>query len=80
MANTKEEYPVHKCVFEDDISTLLTLMRTHDCATKDKQGTLQFKKKKFSLFSIALISIFCSLGNTPLHLAVMLGRKGNVFF
>ena len=50
MANTKEEYPVHKCVFEDDISTLLTLMRTHDCATKDKQGTLQFKKKKIFTF------------------------------
>ncbi|XP_014218151.1 ankyrin repeat domain-containing protein 13C isoform X2 [Copidosoma floridanum] len=54
MAET-EPYPVHKCVFEGDISMLNSLIKTNSMrkqlTAKDKQG------------------------NTPLHLAVMLGKK-----
>lgn len=46
-----EDLPLHKCIFNGDIKTLSSLIRTHDLTQKDKQG------------------------NTPLHLAVMLGRK-----
>ncbi|XP_015179885.1 PREDICTED: ankyrin repeat domain-containing protein 13C isoform X2 [Polistes dominula] len=46
-----EQYPLHKCIFQGDIKTLSSLIRTHNLSQKDKQG------------------------NTPLHLAVMLGRK-----
>ncbi|XP_076178793.1 ankyrin repeat domain-containing protein 13C isoform X2 [Ptiloglossa arizonensis] len=49
-----EKYPLHKCVFQGDVKTLSSLIRTYDIAEKDKQG------------------------NTPLHLAVMLGRKESV--
>ncbi|XP_032669495.1 ankyrin repeat domain-containing protein 13C isoform X2 [Odontomachus brunneus] len=49
--NESEKYPLHKCVFQGDVKTLSSLIRTHDIAEKDQQG------------------------NTPLHLAVMLGRK-----
>ncbi|KAG8035497.1 hypothetical protein G9C98_006943 [Cotesia typhae] len=45
------DYPIHKCIFQSDIQSLSTLIRTHNIAEKDKHG------------------------NTPLHLAVMLGRK-----
>ncbi|XP_058795935.1 ankyrin repeat domain-containing protein 13C isoform X1 [Phymastichus coffea] len=51
-----ELYPIHKCIFEGDMKTLSSLIRTHDITAKDKQG------------------------NTPLHLAVMLGRKECVQF
>ncbi|XP_051170827.1 ankyrin repeat domain-containing protein 13C isoform X1 [Leptopilina boulardi] len=46
-----EDFPLHKCIYNGDIKSLSTLIRTHDLTQKDKQG------------------------NTPLHLAVMLGRK-----
>ncbi|XP_012147830.1 ankyrin repeat domain-containing protein 13C isoform X2 [Megachile rotundata] len=49
-----EKYPLHKCIFQGDVKTLSSLIRTYDIAEKDKQG------------------------NTPLHLAVMLGRKESV--
>ncbi|XP_034939862.1 ankyrin repeat domain-containing protein 13C isoform X2 [Chelonus insularis] len=49
--SSKVEYPIHKCIFQGDIKSLSSLLRTHDIAEKDKHG------------------------NTPLHLAVMLGRK-----
>ncbi|XP_039312834.1 ankyrin repeat domain-containing protein 13C isoform X1 [Solenopsis invicta] len=54
MAQEGEKYPLHRCIFQGDVKTLNTLIRTHDITGKDKQG------------------------NTPLHLAVMLGRKACV--
>ncbi|XP_015585534.1 ankyrin repeat domain-containing protein 13C isoform X2 [Cephus cinctus] len=50
-ASAKDQYPLHRCIFEGDIKGLSLLIRTHDVSEKDNQG------------------------NTPLHLAVMLGRK-----
>ncbi|OAD46979.1 Ankyrin repeat domain-containing protein 13C [Eufriesea mexicana] len=49
-----EKYPLHKCIFQGDVKTLSSLIRTYNIAEKDRQG------------------------NTPLHLAVMLGRKESV--
>lgn len=48
------KYPLHKCIFQGDVKTLSSLIRSYNIAEKDKQG------------------------NTPLHLAVMLGRKESV--
>ena len=35
-----EEFPLHKCVFHGDVKTLSSLIRTHDIAQKDRQGTM----------------------------------------
>lgn len=33
-----EKYLLHKCIFQGDVKTLSSLIRTHDIAEKDKQG------------------------------------------
>lgn len=33
-----EDLPLHKCIFNGDIKTLSSLIRTHDLTQKDKQG------------------------------------------
>ncbi|XP_068460183.1 ankyrin repeat domain-containing protein 13C-like [Clinocottus analis] len=45
------EFPVHECVFKEDVRRLSSLIRTHSITQKDVHG------------------------NTPLHLAVMMGHK-----
>lgn len=37
-----EEYPLHECVFNGDVKTLSALIRTHDTASRDKQGSISF--------------------------------------
>lgn len=36
------DYPIHKCIFQGDIKSLSTLIRTHDIAEKDKHGNYLF--------------------------------------
>ena len=33
-----EEFPLHKCIFNGDLKTLSSLIKTHDIDEKDKQG------------------------------------------
>lgn len=33
-----EKYPLHKCIFQGDVKTLSSLIRTYNIAEKDKQG------------------------------------------
>lgn len=40
MAQEGEKYPLHRCIFQGDVKTLNTLIRTHDITGKDKQGNL----------------------------------------
>lgn len=35
-----ELYPIHKCVFEGDVKTLGSIVKTHDITAKDKQGII----------------------------------------
>lgn len=46
-----EDFPLHECVFKNDLQRVSQLIRVHDVSQKDVHG------------------------NTPLHLAVMLGHK-----
>lgn len=46
-----EDFPLHECVFKNDLQRVSQLIRVHDVSQKDIHG------------------------NTPLHLAVMLGHK-----
>lgn len=75
------EFPVHECVFKGDVRRLSSLIRTHSISQKDVHGELvcitQLVFVAF-LFSVQLIwiNVFVFVGNTPLHLAVMLGHKG----
>lgn len=36
----KKEYPLHKCIFQNDVKTLISLIKTkkHDIAEKDIHG------------------------------------------
>lgn len=47
-----EKYPLHRCIFQGDVKTLNTLIRTHDIIEKDKQGLFQHWSKNSSLFSV----------------------------
>uniref|UniRef100_A0A673YKR0 Ankyrin repeat domain 13C n=1 Tax=Salmo trutta TaxID=8032 RepID=A0A673YKR0_SALTR len=51
IIRTREDFPVHECVFKGDVRRLSSLIRTQNIAQKDIHG------------------------NTPLHLAVMMGHK-----
>ncbi|KAM9479837.1 ankyrin repeat domain-containing protein 13C-like isoform 1-T1 [Salvelinus alpinus] len=51
IIRTREDFPVHECVFKGDVRRLSSLIRTQNIAQKDTHG------------------------NTPLHLAVMMGHK-----
>ncbi|XP_023826820.1 ankyrin repeat domain-containing protein 13C-A isoform X2 [Salvelinus sp. IW2-2015] len=51
VIRTGEGFPVHECVFKEDVRRLSSLIRTQNIAQKDLHG------------------------NTPLHLAVMMGHK-----
>lgn len=33
-----EKYPLHKCIFQGDVKTLNSLIRTCNIAEKDRQG------------------------------------------
>lgn len=33
-----EKYPLHKCIFQGDVKTLSSLIRTCNIAEKDRQG------------------------------------------
>lgn len=33
-----KRYPLHKCIFQGDVKTLSSLIRTYDITDKDKQG------------------------------------------
>lgn len=71
MADEIDRYPLHRAVFENDLKSLSRLLRKHDVAAKDKHGKWCF------IFSLCVYPVFvCIVGNTALHLAVMLGRKG----
>lgn len=39
-----EDFPLHKCIYNGDIKSLSTLIRTHDLTQKDKQGKSTFNK------------------------------------
>lgn len=47
-----EQYPLHKCIFQGDVKTLSSLIRTHDIAEKDKQGLLQYWNMIFQAYFI----------------------------
>lgn len=36
--DSSNEFPLHKCIFEDDYRKLSHLLRTNDVASKDKHG------------------------------------------
>ncbi|XP_067627205.1 ankyrin repeat domain-containing protein 13C [Eurosta solidaginis] len=55
-----EEYPLHKCVFQGDFKQLARLLQRPSTVLQISQPDIGCKDKH---------------GNTPLHLAVMLGRK-----
>lgn len=65
------EFPLHKYIFQGDVKALSSLIRTHDIAEKDKHGKILFLTLKLPYCTFN----FLITGNTPLHLAVMLGRR-----
>ena len=87
MANENDNFPLHKAVFDNDLKCLSRLLRKHNVAAKDMHGKLirfEFSSRPtrcvtFVIFRLSLCNCwvcFVILGNTALHLAVMLGRKG----
>lgn len=74
------EFPVHECVFKGDVRRLSSLIRTHSISQKDVHGKLSAGIFTFTHAVFVLeagINVCFIAGNTPLHLAVMLGHKGN---
>lgn len=74
-------YALHQCIFNGDIRRLSKLLRTNDVAAKDKHGKCErwdgrpiIRGKWWIINRPFILPIFA--GNTALHLAVMLGRKG----
>lgn len=89
MANENDNFPLHKAVFDNDLKCLSRLLRKHNVAAKDMHGKLirfEFSPRRtlrvtFVVFRLCLCNCwvcFVVLGNTALHLAVMLGRKGKL--
>uniref|UniRef100_A0A3Q2V3Y9 Ankyrin repeat domain-containing protein 13C-like n=1 Tax=Haplochromis burtoni TaxID=8153 RepID=A0A3Q2V3Y9_HAPBU len=78
------EFPVHECVFKGDVRRLSSLIRTHSISQKDVHGKLSAVMFPFPFpFTVFVLEadiylmclFFLIPGNTPLHLAVMLGHK-----
>jgi len=84
-------YPLHECVFEGDVQKFARMMRTEDLSRKDKHGTVasRYQPKLIITYGLACyvtteyldssLDLFVA-GNTALHLAIMLGRKGRLVF
>lgn len=78
-------YPLHECVFEGDVQEFARLMRTEDLSKKDKHGTFaddhDIVSRPCVPNNLSSVSDFVLVtGNTALHLAIMLGRKGKSQF
>ncbi|KAF7253733.1 Ankyrin repeat domain-containing protein 13C [Varanus komodoensis] len=80
------QFPVHECVFKGDVRRLSALIRTQGIGQKDSHDEaldvlnqcltvtmdwVRANKLKFSPDKTEMLLV----GNTPLHLAVMLGNK-----
>lgn len=78
ISSEKKTYPIHKCVFEGDVKTLSNIVNDYDISERDPQGLLIFRSFNSKTFSHRDYNGFLWFfaGNTPLHLAAMLGRKG----
>lgn len=73
-----QQYPLHECVFSGDLRKLSALLRSdNDIAKKDKHGRLYSSVEIFNFMYSVFTMIYLFTGNTALHLAVMLGKKGN---
>lgn len=83
-----EQWKLHKCVFNNDLQTLSELLKTSDSNLIDKKVKFSFSfSYRWFYWSIHYLNAWyhCHFvswtsqdkhGNTPLHLATMLGRKG----
>lgn len=80
------DFPVHECVFKGDVRRLSSLIRTHSISQKDVHGIPpSLTRRLYSRCALLskvhsccfiFIYLFIFAGNTPLHLAVMMGHKG----
>jgi len=82
-------YPLHECVFEGDVQKFARMMRTEDLSRKDKHGTVTSRYQPQLIIADGLARYVTTeyldssshlfvAGNTALHLAIMLGRKGRL--
>lgn len=78
MAEKQElSYPLHECVFVGDVQEFSRTMRTEDLSRKDKHGKYTIGSGRSIDGSFCYFQFFV-IGNTALHLAIMLGRKGKL--
>lgn len=73
------DLPLHECVFSGDLRELSVLLRKgNDVAKKDKHGMIELNISSINPNYCTILAILIS-GNTALHLAVMLGKKGKIW-
>ncbi|CAG2179702.1 unnamed protein product, partial [Oppiella nova] len=65
-----DKYALHRAVFNNDLKLIAHLLRNYDIQLKDSHD-----RRLDSAFAVNTDLPFPSLGNSPLHLAVMLGHK-----